>query len=90
MRTWAIGAFFMDKIVQITSILDAKRPVTAQPAQQLGGVSILDAFVPATVSEVTKVIKASPSNSCCLDPLLTRLLRNCLGLRSPVITNIVN
>ena len=54
---------------------------------------ILDTFVPATVSEVTKIIKAAPnSKPCCLDHLPTWLLKNCLniGLLAPVITNIVN
>ena len=51
---------------------------------------ILDTFVPATVSEVTKVIKATPSKSCCLDPLPAWLLKDCLGLLAPVITSIVN
>ena len=84
------SAFFMDKIARIRSTLDAKRPDAAQPAQHLGGVPILDTFVPATVSEVTKVIKAAPSKSCCLDPLPTWLLKDCLGLLAPVITSIVN
>ena len=83
-----LGAFFMDKIARIRSTLDAKRPGAAQPAQHLGGVPILDTFVPATVSEVTKVIKAAPS--CCLDPLPTWLSKDCLSLLAPVITSIVN
>ena len=80
----------MDKTARIRSTLDAKRPGAAQPAQHLGGVPILHTFVPATVSEVTKVIKAAPSNSCCLDPLRTWLLKDCLGLLAPVITSIMN
>ena len=84
------GAFFMDMIARIRSTLDAKRPGAAQPAQHLGGVPVLDTFVPATVSEVTKVIKAAPSKSCCLDPLPTWLLKDCLGLLAPVISSIVN
>ena len=49
--------------------------------------------MPATVSEVTKIIKAAPnSKSCCLDHLPTWLLKNSLniGLLAPVIINIVN
>ena len=84
------GAFFIDKIARIRSTLDAKRPGAAQPAEHLGGVPILDTFVPATVSEVTKVIKAAPSKSCCLDPLPRWLLKDYLGLLTPVITTIAN
>ena len=45
------GAFFIDKITWIRSTLNAKQPVAAQ---HLGGVTILDTIVPATVTEVTQ------------------------------------
>ena len=80
----------MDKRARIRFTLDAKRPDASQPAQPLGGVPHSGHFVPATVSEVTKVIKAAPSKSCCLDPLPTWLLKDCFGLLAPVITSIVN
>ena len=47
-------------------------------------------FTPATVEEVRLIIKNSPTKSCELDPLPTRLLKECLEDLLPVIVNIIN
>ena len=50
----------------------------------------LNQFQPASVDEVKKFIMNSPSKSCSLDPLPTNLLKQCVDILSPIITDIVN
>ncbi len=61
---------------------------------QSGGRSILRVYLTAfeslTQEQVRKFIVKSPCKSCSLDPIPTALLRECLDLLLPVITDIVN
>ena len=50
----------------------------------------LSRFEPATVEEVTKIIRQSPSKSCQLDPLPTSLLKECISEVAPFITEVMN
>ena len=47
-------------------------------------------FDHVTSSEIEKLIKSSPTKSCVSDPLPTSLLKECLQVLLPAITNIVN
>ena len=52
--------------------------------------SRLSSFKPASVSEITSIIKNSSKASCALDPIPTSLLLDVLPVLAPVITEIVN
>jgi len=52
--------------------------------------SVLSLFQPATMVEITKIITRLPNKQCDLDPLPTSLLKKCLSVLAPTITNIVN
>ena len=47
-------------------------------------------FNHVTSSEIEKLIKSSPTKSCVSDPLPTSILKECLQVLLPAITNIVN
>ena len=47
-------------------------------------------FNHVTPSEIEKLIKSSPTKSCVSDPLPTSILKECLQVLLPAITNIVN
>lgn len=50
----------------------------------------LASFSTASCDEIRKIILASPTKSCELDPLPTKLLKQCLDYLLPAITSIVN
>ena len=50
----------------------------------------LSEFVPATLDEIKKIIMSCSNKSCELDPLPTDLLKQCIDVLLPCITNIVN
>ena len=82
--------FFIDKIMKIRADISNQDPLepTSEMAQDL--TCSLDSWQPATVEEVGKVIMASPTKSCSLDPIPTSLLKQCLPSLLPVITTIIN
>ena len=47
-------------------------------------------FSPLTEDEVRKLIKQSATKSCCLDPIPTQLVKECLDVLLPLITRIIN
>ena len=47
-------------------------------------------FGPLTEDEVRKLIKQSATKSCCLDPIPTELVKECLDVLLPLITRIIN
>ena len=51
---------------------------------------VLESWRPASVDELTKIILASPSKSCGLDPLPTALLKQCLAPLMDIISHIIN
>ena len=51
---------------------------------------LLNAFEPATETEIGIMLKSSPVKSCELDPIPTWLLRDCAPDIIPVLTTIVN
>ena len=52
--------------------------------------TLMEEFKSVSEDEVGKVIGASPSSSCSLDPLPTWMLKKCLSTLLPIITLIVN
>ena len=50
----------------------------------------LSEFIPATQDELKKIIMSFSNKSCELDPLPTDLLKQCIDVLVPCITNIVN
>ena len=50
----------------------------------------LSCFEDTTEDEVRKVILSSASKTCCLDPIPTHVLKQCLEVLLPVITKIIN
>ena len=79
--------FFMDKIVKIRSAMHlAKEDLSPD----LKNDQTLKNFQPATEEEIRKIILASSSASCNLDPIPTPLLKICVEELLPTITKIVN
>ena len=87
------NTFFIDKIKTIRVGL-AENPV--EYPDRLRSVrapftgSPMEDFQPVSSDDVAKVIGASPSSSCPLDPLPTWMLKKCLTTLLPIITLIVN
>ncbi len=52
--------------------------------------SFLLDFHPVSMADVEKIIKRSSTKSCSLDPIPTWLLKYCLTVLLPMITNIIN
>ncbi|XP_062609777.1 uncharacterized protein LOC134271591 [Saccostrea cucullata] len=50
----------------------------------------LECFTSASEAEVRKIIMASPSKSCELDPIPTSVLKSCVDSLLPTITTIIN
>jgi hypothetical protein len=85
---------FSDKIEKIRCDI-----IELQPQQMPESVSsqtvshpaiLLDTFRPATEEEVRKLILASASKSCPLDPIPTSLLKDNLNVLLPSITKVIN
>jgi hypothetical protein len=47
-------------------------------------------FVPVTEEDIGKIIRQAAPKSCCLDPVPTHLVKECLDVLLPVITRIIN
>ena len=50
----------------------------------------LTVFTQVTQDEIDKIISKSPTKSCLLDPLPTLLIKECIDIRLPSITKLVN
>ena len=81
--------FFINKVSKIqqkfTNSNDTMMPRTPFPAE-----SQLQTLKPATHEEIRKLIIASPTKSCSLDPIPTFLLKDCIDVFLPIITGIIN
>ena len=86
----------MDKIVKIRSAISSESDISAiNHAKEdlfpdLKSDHQLSQFQPATEEEIRKLILASSSASCKLDPIPTPLLKICVDELLPTITKIVN
>ncbi len=79
--------FFVSKIELICAKLDSI-PIDTPTEDTCD--SIFDSFKALTVDDVRKLIFKSPCKSCGLDPIPTDLLRKCLDVLLPIITDIIN
>ena len=83
--------FFQDKIRAIHDGLEDVRnssfPLDPDPKFQGAHFNSFDSV---TEEQVAKIIKASASKSCCLDPVPTSLVKDCLDILIPLITRIIN
>jgi hypothetical protein len=85
----SFSSFFSDKIAKLQSAIPptASSPHSPPPPRPP---AIFATFIPSTVDEIITVIKSAPNKQCDLDPLPTNLLKKCLSILAPTITNIVN
>ena len=81
--------FFVEKIEKIRQQFDANPTASSWPCQRQTK-HLLTTFPPVTEEHVEKLIKASATKSCSLDPIPTWLLKTCLNELLPIITEIVN
>ena len=89
-----MGAFFIRKIAIIRSNLDNHQPQVCR----VGSNDSNDCKVDLPISkfnllsqeEVHDLIRASKKKTCCLDPIPTKLVLDCLDILLPVITKIIN
>ncbi|GFS02075.1 reverse transcriptase-like protein [Elysia marginata] len=85
--------YFSDKISKLRQELDhdAEDPSTetAESVPKFSG-DIFRNFKEITEQEVKNILTASPSKTCSLDPIPTKLLKTCLDSTVPEITNIFN
>jgi hypothetical protein len=88
--------FFKDKITKIRQNLDSvgnvfhPSPHSVLPIQEGFCKVPLATFQPLTQEQIVKLVKASPTKHCSLDPLPTWLLKDMIDHLSPTITKIVN
>ncbi|PIK38247.1 putative RNA-directed DNA polymerase from mobile element jockey-like [Apostichopus japonicus] len=83
--------FFIDKITRIrASIVSEGKSKSFSLTVHKPPSCALDMWEPATEDELKRIIMASPSKSCGLDPLPTNLLKQCVTPLLPVISTIVN
>ena len=81
--------FFKDKIERIRTkflLSDSPDPFLSPPAPP----PKMTNFIPATLTEIHKLISASESKQCLLDSIPTFLLKLCFNELGPIITNLVN
>ncbi len=79
--------FFVSKIELIRAKLD---PIPVDTPTEDTCDSTFDTFKLLTSDDVRKLIFKSPCKSCGLDPIPTDLLRKCLDVLLPIITDIIN
>ena len=82
------GYYFTDKIDKIRSEFvscddpfEYDRPFTGKPLSQFESISVLDTI---------KLVSNAAPKSCELDPIPSRLLKQCGDLLSPIICRIIN
>jgi exonuclease III len=85
----SFASFFSDKISRLQSSIppSATTPHTPDPPSPPVNIT---SFQPATIDEITRLINSSPNKQCDLDPIPTSLLKDCLSILAPIITDIVN
>ena len=91
----SFNIFFTDKIDKIMAIIEDRNKNTFMvPSHVLEldeqSTSTLTCFRNMTEDEIKNIIMHSPSKSCDLDPLPTTLLKACIDVLAPIITDIVN
>ena len=83
------GTFFLKKIEIISENLDKfqvqePRLISVTPRENLESLSAL------SIEEVSKIVRESSNASCRLDPVPTWILKSCLDVLAPPITEMVD
>ena len=81
--------FFIDKVKTIRSTIENTKTVV-NTSYMPNCDHYLSSIPPATTSSLLKIIKSSPSKSCCLDPIPNDILKQCVNSLIVPITTIVN
>ena len=86
--------YFTSKIIDIRKgLISLKKNQGIVESASLSTSAIqftLDEFEAATEEEVSRIIKHSPNKSCSLDPVPADLLKDCLTVLLPILTQIIN
>ena len=91
-----LNSFFISKIDTLREVLMSLEPTTAKMSiPDLDSIlktctAPMDTMIPASVEEVTKIIKESSKATCMLDPMPTALVKEIVTHLALYITNIVN
>ena len=89
-----MGAFFIRKIANIRSDLDNHPPQVCRVGSNDSNDCKIDLpiskFNLLSQEEVHDLIRASNKKTCCLDPIPTKLVLDCLDILLPVITKIIH
>ena len=89
-----MGAFFIRKIANIRCDLDNHPPQVCRVGSNDSNDCKIDLpitkFNLLSQEEVHDLIHASNKKTCCLDPIPTKLVLDCLDILLPVITKIIN
>ena len=89
----SFSSYFISKIAKIRTELDAHNhaaKVSYTPVEPCPGPTLLNGFVPVSISDILRLIDKSAPKSCGLDPLPTSVVKDHAVTLAPVITNIVN
>ena len=80
--------FFTEKIW--LKILQ-ENPISIDPDAEFpeDAICFMD-YSPVTEEEVERIVRKCASKSCCLDPIPTHIVKECLDVLLPVITNIID
>lgn len=87
--------FFLNKVITIRENLrkdiltDLSDDCFLDSDVRFSGTPLLS-FRPASIDEIQSIIAKTPNKSCELDPVPTFLLKNCLSVVAPLITDIIN
>ena len=80
--------FFSDNILKIRSTLQSSIPSSVTRPNSIK--NTLSSFTPVSEESLLKILKSSPSKSCCLDPIPTSLIKDCADIVITPIAKIVN
>jgi hypothetical protein len=85
----SFAKFFDDKIIKLRASIPSF-PVSPHMPGPATIPPVFNAFRPASVGEISRIINRLPNKQCDLDPFPTSLLKKCLPILAPTITSIVN
>ena len=88
-----VVSFFANKVSKIRHLLENLRknePLQHRGPDDITAKDTLSNFPIVSESKVRKIIMSSASKSCELDPIPTFLLKECIDVLSPIITNLIN
>jgi hypothetical protein len=84
------ASFFSDKITSIVRELSPLASSNNSEHDKLSSSFTFTKFTLPTIEEVRKTVIKSPTKSCCMDPLPTWLLKECIDELAPIVTKIAS